>query len=68
MVLHGLGEVMWGSEGEEEKEKEDEGEAILSYQPIMEVWKIHHQQLVQGPSQTWVATNTKSQNKWLYMM
>lgn len=33
-----------------------------------QIWKIHLQQLGQGPSQTWVATNTKSQNKRFYMM
>lgn len=37
-------------------------------QPMTRVWKTHHQEPSQGLRETWVATNTKSPNKWLYMM
>lgn len=74
--LHGLGDVMWGSEKDEEeeeeeekKEKEDEGETFFSAGvciPPNNGGLENSSSTGQGPSQTWVATNTVSKQMALH--
>lgn len=57
MDLHRLGAVMWGRE---EEEKEDEGETFFSARLCIPPNNggLENSSTGQGPSQTWVVTNT----------